>query len=113
VPCTPEEAEHLRKVSELASTLNARAELGEEHAKKTVDRLEAVQTKMNDTLYELKAEFAALKERLNGLEEDRKEYSRRKFTVLQGILLAVVGSVLALAGNFGLTYLKAYLDHKP
>jgi predicted nucleic acid-binding protein len=101
----PTQTEIVRKLGESVSTLFALAE----HLKEDLSRVEGAVEKMTETVQEMTTKFAVIEERLNELKRVSEESSRRKFSVWQGILCAVLGAALALAGQVGLVYLKAYL----
>jgi hypothetical protein len=108
VPCNPEEADRLRRASELISTLNLQAEF----TKETIARIERDQKETSEALHELVAKFAAVEVSVKTLEKNADERGGRRFSVWQGTLFVLLAAVLALAANVGLTYLKAYLDQK-
>ena len=70
--------------------------------RRDVERLQALNTSMNETLAELRERLAVVETRLADLKSAQDERDRRRWT----IWLAVVGSVLTLAANIALVVLK-------
>lgn len=70
--------------------------------RRDVERLQALNTSMNETLAELRERLAVVETRLADLKSAQDEKDRRRWT----IWLAVVGSVLTLAANIALFVLK-------
>ena len=99
----------IRKLGESVSALFAQVE----HGKEGLSRVEAAQEKTTDAVQELRTQLAVIRERVDELKKVIEESGRRKFSLGQGVLCAVLGAVIALAGQIAVMYLKALLEAKP
>ena len=84
----------IKTVSTLEEALsNARTEIA---------RLDAERSRLTDAQTEIKSKLAVIEDNVKELKKLAEERERRRWT----IILALVGCLLTLAANIGLTYWK-------
>jgi predicted nucleic acid-binding Zn-ribbon protein len=90
--------EALRELRSIVSTIEERLE----NARGEIKRVEAEQSKSADLLIEIRIRFALIEENVKELKKSAEEKDRRHWA----IILALIGCLLTLAANIGLSYMK-------
>jgi hypothetical protein len=101
--------DHVRELSELASTLNAQVKLGEG----TFVRIEVAQEKTNAALQRVDKDFAGLVEQVKGLEKKLSERTRARRSTLLTILLVALAIALGWQVNALWPILRDHVFPKP
>jgi septal ring factor EnvC (AmiA/AmiB activator) len=88
----------IRELGKKTSTLEERLD----NARSDLKRIDAERSKLAESLIQIDRKFAVVEEHVKELKKVAEEQDRRRWM----IVLSVLGCLLTLAANIGLTYFK-------